>query len=132
MILRICQPPNTKFLIKEGKIMNNSQEILNILLQNIQRKGITEKACLNECNINTSFLTDWKNGRLKNPSYDKIVKISVFLNLDLNYVFGKISDSPSGREKELIRLFRLLPEEQQYRLLGRAELLAEQNEISER
>ena len=112
--------------------MNNSQEILNILLQNIQRKGITEKACLNECNINTSFLTDWKNGRLKNPSYDKIVKISVFLNLDLNYVFGKISDSPSGREKELIRLFRLLPEEQQYRLLGRAELMAEQNEMSKR
>lgn len=112
--------------------MNNSQEILNILLQNIQRKGITEKACLNECNINTSFLTDWKNGRLKNPSYDKIVKISVFLNLDLNYVFGKISDSPTGREKELIRLFRMLPEEQQYKLLGRAELLAEQNEISER
>lgn len=108
--------------------MNNSQEILNILLQNIQRKGITEKACLNECNINTSFLTDWKNGRLKNPSYDKIVKISIFLNLDLNYVFGKINDSPTKREIELLRLFRLLPEEQQFRLLGRAELMAEQNE----
>ncbi len=67
--------------------MNSSYEILDILLQYIQKNGTTEKQCLIDCNINTSFLTDWKNGRLKNPSYDKIVKLAKYLNIDLNLLF---------------------------------------------
>ena len=67
--------------------MNNSQEILKILLQYIQKNGTTEKQCLTNCDINTSFLTDWKGGRLKNPSYDKIVKLAEYLNIDLNVLF---------------------------------------------
>lgn len=67
--------------------MNNSYEILDVLLQYIQKNGTTEKQCLIDCNINTSFLTDWKGGRLKNPSYDKIVKLAKYLNIDLNLLF---------------------------------------------
>lgn len=67
--------------------MNNSYDILDVLLQYIQKNGATEKQCLIDCNINTSFLADWKGGRLKNPSYDKIVKLAKYLNIDLNLLF---------------------------------------------
>ena len=64
--------------------MNNSKVILSILLQSIQKRGITEKDCLKSCGINTSFLTDWKTEKIKNPSIDKVVKLAIFLDLDLN------------------------------------------------
>ncbi|MDE6835189.1 MAG: hypothetical protein K2J39_13230 [Ruminococcus sp.] len=166
--------------------MNNSQAILSILLQYIQKNGTTEKQCLIDCNINTSFLTDWKGGRLKNPSYDKIVKLAGYLNIDLNLLFlgennsktseltddeqeliesyrlltddskeeasKRIEELASGivsgtnedrqnifkpsyysdlREKEMLMLFRSLSEHEQERLIGRAELMAEQTKLGE-
>lgn len=86
--------------------MNNSQKILEILLQYIQKNNTTEKQCLIDCNINTSFLTDWKAGRLKNPSYDKIVKLAEYLNIDLNLLFlGKTNSQTfklTADEQELL------------------------------
>lgn len=162
--------------------MNNSYEILDVLLQYIQKNGTTEKQCLIDCNINTSFLTDWKGGRLKNPSYDKIVKLAKYLNIDLNLLFlgeenqtneltadeqellknynkltgeekkkvvkdiEKLADGTvqkmnnnrfesvqhiNSKENEMMRLFRSLSDDEQMRLIGRAELLAEQANLEE-
>lgn len=113
--------------------MNNSQKILDILLQSIQKKNTTEKKCLLDCGINTSFLTDWKGGRLKNPAYDKIVKLAEYLEIDLNYLFTGIDCTSktttielpqpklSKNEEEMLEMLNQLSERDQVRLLGRVE-----------
>jgi len=63
-----------------------SNDVLETILTLIRKKGVTEKECLKQCGINTSFLTDWKNGRIKNPSYDKLVKIAQYLDVSLDYL----------------------------------------------
>lgn len=67
--------------------MNSSEKILEILITCIQEKGITEKECLIKCGINTSFFSVWKKQPNQKPSYDKVVTIAVYLDLDLNYLF---------------------------------------------
>lgn len=67
--------------------MNDSQIILKIIVEKINEVGLTEKDCLKSCGIGLNFLTDWKSGKSKFPSYDKIVKLSQYLNIDLDYLF---------------------------------------------
>lgn len=108
--------------------VNNSQEILDIIVNSIP-KDKSEKDCLKACGINTSFLTDWKNGRIKNPSYDKIVKLAVFLNIDLYQLFigqksntiqynNNVSPSLDIVEQSLINDFRKLYTENQNVILS--------------
>lgn len=116
--------------------MNNSQEILDIIMQKITKSGLTAKECLISCDINTSFLTDWKNGKTKTPSYDKIIKLAEYLDIDFYYLFLGIeknndmtkTNSLSSEESELLQYFRKLSVQERSRLIGRAELLAEQAE----
>lgn len=110
--------------------MNNSQEILNIIMQHIDKSGKTSKECLISCGINTSFLTDWKNGKIKTPSYDKVVKLAEFLNIDLSFLFIGKEKSPSlpNDEQELLSYYKKLPEREQMKLIGRASALAEMYE----
>ncbi len=111
--------------------MNNSKIILGIILKNIQKKGLTEKQCLVECNINTSFLTDWKNEKIKNPSIDKIVKLSEYLNIDLNYMLlGKkvCMDELSDEEYNLLEIYNNVDKEDKIRIMERAQTLLEQAE----
>lgn len=67
--------------------MNDSQTILKIIVENINNSGLSEKDCLKVCSIGANFLTDWKSGKSKFPSYDKIVKLAQYLNIDLDYLF---------------------------------------------
>lgn len=108
--------------------MNNSKIMLEKILQNIQNIGITEKECLKSCGINTSFLTDWKNEKIKNPSVDKIIKLAVFLNIDLYDLF--LGKSPAvinlnEKEKKLLNNYNCLNDEDKIRVSERAETLAE-------
>lgn len=113
--------------------MNNSKIILDIILKSIQKKGITEKQCLVECNINTSFLTDWKNEKIKNPSIDKIIKLSEYLNIDLNYMLlGKevyINDL-SDEEYSLLEMYNKVDKEDKIRIMERAKTLLELTEAA--
>lgn len=108
--------------------MNNSKTILSILLQNIQNKGITEKECLKMCSINTSFLTDWKSDKIKNPSIDKVVKLANFLDLDLNELLLGInnhSHNLTEDENSLLAIYNKLSSSDKTRVSERAETLAE-------
>lgn len=107
--------------------MKTSQEILNIIVNSIP-KDKSEKDCLKSCGINTSFLTDWKNGRIKNPSYDKIIKLAVFLNIDLYQLFfgqnnTNMVASLDEVEQSLINDFRKLYTENQDTILSNIESL---------
>ncbi len=108
--------------------MNNSKIMLEKILQNIQHTGITEKECLKSCGINTSFLTDWKSEKIKNPSVDKIVKLAVFLDIDLyDLLLGKKATAVNlnENEKKLLNAYNNLSDEDKARVSERAETLAE-------
>lgn len=109
--------------------MNDSQKILNIIIENVKKNNITEKECLLSCGINTSFLTDWKNNKVKSPSYDKLVKIALFLNIDLYELFlgqEKSSSSElSEEEQKCIDLFSQLDTLDKGRILERMNCMIE-------
>lgn len=99
--------------------MNSSEDILNILRNSIKSQGFTEKECLQATQINTSFLTDWKKGKIKAPSYDKIVKLAVYLQLSLDFLLRgdakQTTTLPIAAETNLelekwIELFYSVPE----------------------
>lgn len=98
--------------------MNTSEDILNILRNSIKSHGFTEKECLQATQINTSFLTDWKKGKIKAPSYDKIVKLAEYLQLSLDFLLrGEVNETntlPITTEKNLelekwIEIFHSVP-----------------------
>lgn len=102
--------------------MRTNEEILKILLTSIKSKGFTEKDCLLSTSINTSFLTDWKKGRLKTPSYDKIIKLAQYLDISLDFLFLRIDENTpltiSDDEAEWLNIYKEIPIE------GRPYLLA--------
>ncbi len=65
-----------------------SDNALGTILSLIKEHHLTEKELLKQCDINTSF-TDWKNGRIKKPSYDKLLKIAQYFNVSLDYLTGR-------------------------------------------
>lgn len=106
--------------------MNSSQRILEIIVENINNKKITEKDCLIACDINYSFLTQWKNGKIKLPSYDKIVKLAQYLEIDLDYLFydKKIQKDVFSEDKQrLLEMYDLLTEREQGEILGELKTL---------
>lgn len=109
--------------------MNDSQKILSIIIENVKKSNVTEKECLLACGINTSFLTDWKNNKVKSPSYDKLIKIAQFLNLDLYELFlGENKNSPSElseEEQELLQIFNSVSEREKGELIGYAKRMLE-------
>lgn len=64
--------------------MNINAKLLDSILEEIKTKHLTEKDCLKSCDINTSFLSDWKSGKIKSPAFDKIYRISMYLGLSLD------------------------------------------------
>jgi phage repressor protein C with HTH and peptisase S24 domain len=107
------------------KFVHDSQKVLGIILHNIQNVGLTEKECLISCGINTSFLTDWKSNKIKTPSYDKIVKLSRFLNIDLNQLLLGSRFEQTEEEKILLKYFNELKPMQKGIILGKAEAFYE-------
>lgn len=104
--------------------MNSSQEILEILMQYIAKSGMTAKECLKSCGINTSFLTDWKSKKIKYPSYDKIVKLAIFLGVDVDWLFTGKEKTPysdimlSEEEQDCLNEFNNLEPEDQTLAIG--------------
>lgn len=106
--------------------MNDSQKILSIIIENVKKNNITEKDCLLACGINTSFLTDWKNNKVKSPSYDKLVKIALFLNIDLYELFlgqKKSSLELTNEEQECIDKFNRLTDIDKGKIIERMDVM---------
>lgn len=82
--------------------------------------------------------------RTQSPSCDKLLKVANYLNTNINYLItgqewelktenqNTVSTTENtiyqtdGREQELLRNFRLLPDNQKDQLIGRVQLMAEQ------
>lgn len=114
--------------------MKNSQEILSTIMYYINKSGKTSKECLIACDINTSFLTDWKNGKIKMPSYDKIVKLAEFLDIDISYLFtGKEASSRSHSLTQdkirLIEMYDMLTDIEKGEILGELKYMVKEKQL---
>ena len=107
--------------------MNDSQKILRIIIENVKKNNVTEKECLLACGINTSFLADWKNNKVKSPSYDKLIKIAQYLNVDLYELFLGEEKSSSSKlseeEQEYIDKFNRLTDIDKGKIIERMDVM---------
>lgn len=101
------------------------------LKQECNNNGISPTSLLKQLKISTSKLTSWKNGSM--PNSDFLIPISEFLGVSIDFLLtGKEKEpSLSADEQELLDYFKKLPKKDKQRLIGRAELLAEQAETTE-
>ena len=111
--------------------MNGSEKILQIFLDAIKKKDITEKECLISSNVNTSFFTDWKNRKSSKPAYDKVVAIANYLGIDLNYLFNdedtSFAKNITDNEKQMITYYRSLSDFERGNLYGELRLKYQQS-----
>ena len=101
--------------------MENTHNPLITILAELNLRGITEKECLLRAGVNTSLLTDWKKGRFKYPSYDKMVKIAQYLDISLDYLLTGIEPPPkelTEDQHELLKLYDALTEVQKAEIRG--------------
>ena len=94
-------------------------------------KGLKLTPLVTECGGAKGSISNWKKGSF--PNSDIVINLAVRLNVSTDYLLtGKTSNSSEPElsipEKELLKYFRLLSEHERIKLIGRAELLAEQSE----
>ena len=106
------------------------------IFSEIQQKHINQKEFAQKIGVNEKTFSAWK---VKNtlPAADKLSIISDLLGVSTDYLLTGKEKSPSAEraakeqvlskeEKELLGYFSVLPRDVRQKLLGRAELLAEQ------
>lgn len=101
-------------------------EMLNRIFKAIEQRNSTAKECLIRSKVNTSFLSDWKNGKIKSPPFDKIYRISRYLDLSLDFLAGSEDinknqqhSNLSDTEKSLLDDFKKLDKREQQIVLGK-------------
>lgn len=70
--------------------------LLSSILTELQSRNISEKECTLGSNVSQSFFSDWKAGRSKAPSFDKIYRIAQFLNLSIDTLIGNNTHSETS------------------------------------
>ena len=110
--------------------MTISQRIFALM----ESRGLSQKDLAKYAGISPAAITSWKK-RHTTPSADKIAKISAFLGVSERYLLtgsdetfsenvllmediAEISPQLSKSELRLLKLFRVLPEFEQGRILG--------------
>ena len=88
-------------------------------------KNIPLGTVCDACGLNSGIHTKWKTS---SPKLETVEKVAEYLGVSIDYLtYGKESDSTlTEDEQKLINCYRKLSNREQQRLIGRAELLAEQ------
>lgn len=95
-------------------------EIIENLIKIMEIKGITGYQMEKDIGIKTSTLGSWKKG--SQPPADKLLKICRYLGISPNEIFGYGKNLElTENEKEMLNLFRKLPEREQIKFIGRLE-----------
>ena len=98
----------------------------------LSNKNLSQKEFAKAINVNEKTVSAWKKNNSL-PSADKISDISDFLNISLEYLLTGQEKSPPSylteNEQKLIDSFKSLTPVQQGEIIGRVQLMAEQNEI---
>ena len=113
-------------------------EIGKILNKRRQELGLTLEEVGNAVGVSKSTVKKWEDGYISNMRRDKISELAKILKLSpVTLITGEISDSTTSkpaanaltpRQERIVQLFDELTEPQQDNIIGRAEMLAEQNE----
>lgn len=91
-----------------------------------ERQGYKLTTIVLECGGTKGIIGGWKNGAA--PRSDIVMKLAVRLNVPTDYLlFGKHSpvSQLESNEQELLNIYQKLSVEDRFRVLGRAEILAE-------
>lgn len=100
--------------------MDISSRAREVILATIQNKGLTEKQCATDCGLSSGFFADWKAGRVKSPSFDKIYKICKYLEMSIDSLNTESSFTVSSSqnsfdvsmdEQRLIEKYRALDDD---------------------
>lgn len=102
--------------------MDNMGEIIQRILLLIDSSGLTDKQILNGLDISSksTLISEWRSGKSKSPQIKHIIKIADFFNVGVDFLItGEISASNlCDKEKELLLLFRALPDHSKERVIG--------------
>lgn len=100
-------------------------------------KGTKPNPVGKKVGVASSTITQWKNGSI--PNGETLIKIADYFDCSVDYLLGrnlvstKQEKSPSSylteNEQKIIDVFKNLNNTQQGEIIGRAQLMAEQNEI---
>lgn len=100
----------------------------------LEAQGKSKAELARYLGIRPTTVTEWHT-KGKKPSSDYISRISEFLGVTCDYLLTGENSSATltmpaiqhtnAVEAEMLRLFRLLPESEQLKLLGRTEVLVE-------
>ena len=98
--------------------------VIDNLVNIMASKGISAYQLEKDVGINQTTFYNWKKG--KQPPADKLQKITTYLEVSPNEVFGYESfDTLTDNDKELLQLFHQLPEREQVKLIGKVEDIIE-------
>lgn len=120
--------------------MYNSQSLVNKIRQTAKSKNILIKTMLDTCGLNVNTLSQVSNK--KGISSFSLAKIADYLDCSVDYLLGRSTISNSAitaheksstseltdDEQKMINIFRSLTQIQQGEIIGRAKVMAEENE----
>ena len=107
-----------KFQIISLKV--KKMQLIEELLRIMNSKGIKPAQMERDTGIKQTTFIGWKKGA--QPTADKLIKIIEYLDITPNELFGYDKSIGMNRnEREMLDLFRQLPEREQIKFIGRLE-----------
>lgn len=101
------------------------------IFEELKKQGKSQKDLALATGISSSTISSWKKHGT-NPLADSIVPIARFLEISLEYLLtGEPKDEFSvltSNQQTIVQVFKSLTETQQGEIIGRAKMLAEQND----
>jgi transcriptional regulator with XRE-family HTH domain len=91
------------------------------IIEQVNNNSLTGKELGNKLGLKKSPLTDWKNGKSK-PTLEQLVKLCEIFAISSDELLGlETANKLSENEKELLSIFKQLPEREQIKFIGKAE-----------
>lgn len=95
-------------------------DIIANLLKIMEVKNITPYKIEKDIGIKQATFSAWKKGT--QPTLDKFIKLLKYLEVTPNEIFGYgTTIQLNDNEKEMLELFKKLPEREQIKFIGRLE-----------
>lgn len=95
-------------------------DFINVLFDIMEKKNINTYTIQNDIGIKESTIRAWKKG--SQPSADKIIQLAKYFNISTDELLGlKKPLELTENDRELLELFRTLPEREQIKLIGKVE-----------
>lgn len=95
-------------------------------------KGLLQAELAKQINKSAVCIGDWERGRCE-PSIDDLIKLATIFGCSVDYLLGReddfgavvnVTSQLSKSQSELLSVFNLLSEEEQYQVIGFAKALA--------